>query len=66
MPEVIAARPGATDSGASARYFLATGTVTQPGQIGPHLAEEARVRGELRQQGLMTFDYTELTELTEL
>jgi uncharacterized protein YciI len=83
-------------------YFLATGTITQPGKIGAHMQEETRVLNELREQGivkeafrktagpgvigilqaasleeasaqmgrlpfvalgLMTFDYTELTEL---
>jgi hypothetical protein len=83
-------------------YFLATGTITQPDQIGPHMQEETRELNELRELGLvreafrktagpgvigilqaasldearaqmgmlpfvalglMTFEYTELTEL---
>jgi muconolactone delta-isomerase len=83
-------------------YFFATGHVTRPDEIGPHLEEEKRVLADLRQQGLvreaftpvgghgvisilqgpsldevraqmnrlpfvahglMTFDYTEITEL---
>lgn len=34
-------------------YFLATGTLTDPSQIGPHQQEEARVLTELREQGLV-------------
>ena len=34
-------------------YILATGTLTQPGQIGPHQQEETRVLNELREQGLV-------------
>jgi hypothetical protein len=34
-------------------YFLATGTLTRPGEIGPHQQEENRVLGELREQGLV-------------
>jgi uncharacterized protein YciI len=32
---------------------LTTGTLTQPGQIGPHQQEETRVLNELREQGLV-------------
>jgi hypothetical protein len=34
-------------------YILATGTLTQPGQIGPHQQEETRILNELREQGLV-------------
>jgi hypothetical protein len=34
-------------------YILATGTLTQPGQIGPHQQEETRVLNELRKQGIV-------------
>src|ERR1039457_5080981 len=34
-------------------YFLATGTITQPDQIGPHMQEETRVLNELRELGLV-------------
>jgi uncharacterized protein YciI len=34
-------------------YFLATGTLTDPSQIGPHQQEETRVLTELREQGLV-------------
>jgi hypothetical protein len=34
-------------------YFLATGTLTNPAEIGPHQQEENRVLGELREQGLV-------------
>jgi uncharacterized protein YciI len=34
-------------------YILATGTLTQPAQIGPHQEEETRVLNELREQGIV-------------
>lgn len=34
-------------------YILATGTLTQPGQIGPHQQDETRVLNELREQGIV-------------
>ena len=34
-------------------YFLATGTLTDPAQAGPHQQEEDRVLAELREQGLV-------------
>ena len=34
-------------------YILATGTLTSPGEIGPHQQEENRVLTELREQGLV-------------
>jgi uncharacterized protein YciI len=34
-------------------YFLATGTLTNLGQAGPHQQEETRVLNELREQGLV-------------
>jgi hypothetical protein len=34
-------------------FFLATGTLSDPSQIGPHQREENRVLAELREQGLV-------------
>ena len=34
-------------------YFFATGTITQPDQIGPHLQEEERVLKDLREEGIV-------------
>jgi len=34
-------------------YFLATGTLTNLAEIGPHQQEENRVLGQLREQGLV-------------
>jgi uncharacterized protein YciI len=34
-------------------FFLATGTLSDPSQIGPHQQEENRVLAELREQGLV-------------
>jgi hypothetical protein len=34
-------------------YFFATGTVSQPDQLGPHHAEEDRVLAELRKEGVV-------------
>lgn len=34
-------------------YFLATGTLTDAGKIGPHQEDETRVLAELREQGLV-------------
>jgi uncharacterized protein YciI len=39
-------------------YFFATGHVTSPDQISPHLEEEKRVLAELRQQGLVREAFT--------
>jgi muconolactone delta-isomerase len=39
-------------------YFFATGHVTHPDRIGPHLQEEKRVLTELRQQGLVREAFT--------
>jgi uncharacterized protein YciI len=38
-------------------YFLATGTLTDPGQAGLHQQEENRVLTELREQGLVREAY---------
>ncbi len=42
-------------------YFFATGTITAPDRIGPHLDEETRVLDELRAQGTVkeAFRYTD-------
>ncbi|AWS45562.1 hypothetical protein [Streptosporangium sp. 'caverna'] len=34
-------------------YFVATGTITHPDEIGPHMPEEIRVLDELREQGVV-------------
>jgi hypothetical protein len=34
-------------------YFFATGTVSKPDQIGPHLEEETRVLNHLRAEGVV-------------
>jgi muconolactone delta-isomerase len=39
-------------------YFFATGHVTHPDQLGPHLEEEKRVLAELRQEGVVREAFT--------
>lgn len=34
-------------------YFFATGTITQPDKIGPHLQEESQILKELREDGIV-------------
>lgn len=34
-------------------YFFATGTITQPDKIGPHMQEETRVLNKLREEGIV-------------
>jgi hypothetical protein len=42
-------------------YFFATGTITQPDQIGPHMEEETRVLNELRDAGLVREAFRKVT-----
>jgi muconolactone delta-isomerase len=39
-------------------YFFATGHITRPDDVGPHLQEEKRVLADLRQQGLVREAFT--------
>jgi hypothetical protein len=42
-------------------YFFATGMITHPDQIGPHMEEETRVLNELRDSGLVREAFRKMT-----